>query len=239
MRILEQQANVVAFPTWALLLLLEATMRVALYARVSTSEQDETLQLPRLREFAARAGWEIYKEYTDSATGTTYSRPGWQALMSDARGRFFDRILIVKLDRMMRSVAFLLEELEDLTRHEVQVYVLDIGLIDMKSPGSRLTLTILGAIAEWEAKVISERTKDGLRARKERGQKLGRPRAKLPIHTIALYRIDKHTYKEISQKLGIPISTIQNYRAEINAEMIKILYAYPHLHRPTSLDKKT
>lgn len=198
-------------------------MRVALYARVSTSEQDETLQLPRLRDFAARAGWEIYKEYTDSASGTNCARPGWQALMSDARGRFFDRILVVKLDRMMRSVALLLEELEDLTRHEVQVYVLDVGLIDMKSPGSRLTLTILGGIAEWEAKVISERTKDGLRARRERGQKLGRPCAELPIHKIALLRIEGHTYKGVAQILGIPATTIQNYRAEICTEIERIL----------------
>lgn len=198
-------------------------MRVALYARVSTSEQDETLQLPRLRDFAARAGWEIYKEYTDSASGTNCARPGWQALMSDARGRFFDRILVVKLDRMMRSVALLLEELEDLTRHEVQVYVLDVGLIDMKSPGSRLTLTILGGIAEWEAKVISERTKDGLRARRARGQKLGRPCAELPIHKIALLRIEGHTYKGVAQILGIPATTIQNYRSEICAEIEHIL----------------
>lgn len=190
-------------------------MRVAIYARVSTSDQDELLQLPRLRDYAGRAGWEIFREYTDSATGKNCDRPGWRALMSDARGRFFDRILIVKLDRMMRSVRILLDELEDLDRHEIQVYALDIGLLDLRSPSSRLLLTVLGSIAEWEGEMISVRTKEALAARKARGQALGRPAADLPIHMIVLRRLRGDTWKKIADDLNLNVSTVKNHKKEI------------------------
>lgn len=142
--------------------------------------------------------------------------------MSDARGRFFDRILIVKLDRMMRSVRILLDELETLDRHEVQVYALDIGLLDLKSPSSRLLLTVLGSIAEWEGEMISTRTKEALAARKARGQALGRPAADLPIHMIALHRLQGKTWNHIAQDLNLNVSTIKNHKKEIEDEIAEI-----------------
>lgn len=135
--------------------------------------------------------------------------------MSDARGRFFDRILIVKLDRMMRSVRILLDELEDLDRHEIQVYALDIGLLDLRSPSSRLLLTVLGSIAEWEGEMISVRTKEALAARKARGQALGRPAADLPIHMIVLRRLRGDTWKKIADDLNLNVSTVKNHKKEI------------------------
>ena len=57
-------------------------MIVALYARVSTILQDELIQLPRLREVAAQRGYQIYKEYTDEASGKDGNRPGWKALIA-------------------------------------------------------------------------------------------------------------------------------------------------------------
>lgn len=207
-------------------------MKVALYARVSTNDQDETLQLPRLRDYAGRAGWEVVQEYTDTATGKNCDRPGWTALMSDARRRHFDRILIVKLDRMMRSVRILLDELEQLRAYEVSVFVLDIGLLDLDSPGSRLLLTVLGSIAEWEGEIISQRTKDALAAKKARGEALGRPAADVPIHRVALLRLTNHTWEDISLLTGLKSSTIRNHMREIHEEMDKIREDYRELCPP-------
>lgn len=197
-------------------------MRVAIYARVSTDDQDETLQIPRLQEYAANAGWEVVQIYQDQSTGKNINRPGWQHLMSDARRHHFDRILITKLDRMMRSVGLLLEELSILDRFEIQVVTLDFGIIDLKSPGNRFTMTILGAIAEWEAGIISDRTKEALAARKARGEKLGRPRVELPLRTIALRRIEGQTWTKIAEDLGLKAQTIRIHKAEVDEEIRKI-----------------
>ena len=194
-------------------------MKVALYARVSTNDQDESLQLPRLRDYAGRAGWDVVGEYSDTATGKNCDRPGWLAMMSDARARAFDRILVTKLDRMMRSIRILLDELEQLTAYEVQVFALDIGLLDMKSPGSRLLLTVLGSIAEWEGEIISLRTKEALAQRKARGEKLGRPAADIPLHQVALLRLTGRTWKDISLQTGVNVSTLRNHINAIEKEM--------------------
>lgn len=198
-------------------------MKVAIYARVSTDDQDETLQIPRLQEYAANAGWEVVQIYTDQSTGKNINRPGWQHLMSDARRHHFDRILITKLDRMMRSVGLLLEELTLLDRFEIQVFTLDFGIIDLKSPGSRFTMTILGAIAEWEGGIISTRTKEALEAKKARGEKLGRPRIQLPLHSIALRRIRGDTWNKIAEDLGLKLPTMRSHMEEIQQEIQKVV----------------
>lgn len=197
-------------------------MKVAIYARVSTGDQDETLQIPRLQQYAANAGWEVVQIYTDQSTGKNINRPGWQHLMSDARRHHFDRILITKLDRMMRSVGLLLEELTLLDRFEIQVFTLDFGIIDLKSPGNRFTMTILGAIAEWEGGIISARTKEALEAKKARGEKLGRPKIDLPIHTIALRRIEGQSWAKIARELGFKTATLSNRHEEVEVEIERI-----------------
>lgn len=77
-------------------------------------------------------------------------------------------------------------------------------------------------VAEWERDIISERTKEALRAKKEKGVVLGRPSAKLPIHTIALMRVAGKSWSSISLELRIPRSTLKNYRKEIEEECIKV-----------------
>ncbi len=79
-------------------------MLVALYARVSTKKQDETNQLPFLRNLSANRGYEVYNEYSDEASAKDVNRPGWKALMQDASEHKFDAILVTKLDRVMRSL---------------------------------------------------------------------------------------------------------------------------------------
>lgn len=79
--------------------------RVALYARVSTTDkgQDPELQLRELREYAQRRGWRIASEYVDNGvSGASESRPQLNALMKAARQRRFDAVLVWKLDRFGR-----------------------------------------------------------------------------------------------------------------------------------------
>lgn len=162
----------------------------AIYARVSTHKQDELLQLPRLRDAAGARGLDVWKEYTDEASGKDGNRPGWQELKKDARAGRFSILLVVKLDRIMRSVPALYTDLTELAASGVTVVCLDQGTLDLSSPQGKLIIAVMGAVAEWERDVISERTKAALEAKRTSGVKLGRPKSDFPTHKAALLRID-------------------------------------------------
>lgn len=175
-------------------------MIVALYARVSTSDQDERLQLPRLRD-----------------------RPGWQALLSDARAHRFDAVLVTKLDRVMRSLQLFLQELEDFRSMRISIISLDYGNLDPASASGHLTISFLAAIAQWEREINSERTKEALAAKRANGVTLGRPkRSDLPIHKIALMRVDGKSWRQIAAALDIPEATIRKRTDDIILEMESI-----------------
>ena len=197
-------------------------MIVALYARVSTDSQDETLQLPRLREYAARMGFEVFREYSDKASGRNADRPGWKALLSDARRREFDAIIVVKLDRIMRSLAQMLEVFESFNTLGIEIITLDQGPLNLTSSMGKLMAKLLAMLAEWEAEIISDRTKEGLAARRAKGVKLGKPKRDIPIHTIALYRLDDKSWAEIARILDIPRTSLNSRRKEIEQEIENI-----------------
>ena len=197
-------------------------MKVAIYSRVSTHDQDEQLQVPRLRDFCNRLGYEIYKEYSDVASGKNANRPGWKALQSDARRREFEAVVVVKLDRIMRSLVQLLDVLHDFEARRISIITLDQGTIDMSSANSRLQISIIAMVAEWEREIIGERTKEALRAKKARGEVLGRAPAKFNVRMAALLRLDGRTWFEIAAKVGVNPSTLKNHRKEIEEEMERI-----------------
>lgn len=197
-------------------------MKVAIYARVSTHDQDELLQVPRLEAYCERVGYQVVRKYTDEASGKDANRPGWRSLLSDARRGDFEAVIVTKLDRIMRSLNQLLSVLQEFEKRRISIITLDQGVIDLASANSRLQVGIIAMVAEWEREIISERTKEALRAKKEKGVVLGRPSAKLPIHTIALMRVAGKSWSAISLELRIPRSTLKNYRKEIEEECIKV-----------------
>lgn len=190
-------------------------MRVALYARVSTADQDEMLQLPRLREAAEVRGWEIVGEYMDEASGRDANRPGWNRLKKDIRTLHADAVMVVKLDRMMRSLKGFLDELEGFRRMGVRIVSLDYGDLDPSDPTGQLVIRFMASLAEWEREIISERTKAALDTKRKQGVKLGRPSSDLPIQKLALMRSQGMSWTEISRTTGIPRSTIMGHREEI------------------------
>jgi len=91
-----------------------STPRVAIYARVSTTDQSTDPQLLDLRRYVSERGWTSFKEYTDNGiSGTTDSRPTLNALMNDAKKRRFDVVLVWRFDRFARSTRHLINALEE------------------------------------------------------------------------------------------------------------------------------
>lgn len=198
-------------------------MKVALYARVSTHDQDERLQLPRLRSVAQLRGYEIAGEYSDEASGRDSNRPGWKALLSDARRGEFNAVLVVKLDRVMRSLRIFLRELEDFRSMNIQIISLDYGDLNPANASGKLLIQFMAAIAEWEREINSERTREALRQKAAQGIILGRPRKDMPLHKIALLRAQEKPWREIAELTGIPESSIRGRKKEIEEEVRRIV----------------
>lgn len=150
-------------------------MRVAIYLRVSTQDQSTGMQRTDLEAFARARSWEITHIFEDKATGTNGNRPQLHALMSSARERKFDVLLIWKLDRLFRSIKGLVVALQEFNDLGIQFVSLK-DQIDMSTASGRLMTHIIGAFAEFEASLIRERVKAGLNAAKSKGTRLGRPK---------------------------------------------------------------
>src|SRR3954452_16707682 len=149
--------------------------RTALYLRVSTADQKPDLQYDGLRSYAALAGLDIVQDYCDVAvSGRREGRPQLNALMAAARKHEIDCVLVWKFDRFARSTRHLLTALEEFDHLGVRFISVQ-DQIDTESPMGRAMFTIIGAMAELESSLISERVTAGMRAAEARGKHLGRP----------------------------------------------------------------
>jgi DNA invertase Pin-like site-specific DNA recombinase len=140
---------------------------------VSTGDQHLETQLLDLRELAKQRGLEIVREYSDVISGAKSKRPGLDQLMSDARRRRFDVVLVAAFDRIARNVRHFLEVLDELSHLDIQFISLREN-IDTGGPLGRAMLTIIGAISELERSLIVERVKAGMRRAKLEGRRIGR-----------------------------------------------------------------
>ncbi len=156
-------------------------MRVALYARVSTTDQSVDPQLDALRSYATARRLEVAEEYIDhGVSGSKDRRPALDEMMAKAKRRSFDAVAVVKLDRLARSTRHLTQLAAELEALGVDLIVTDQG-IDTSTPAGRLLFNVLAAIGEFELDLVRERTRAGLRAARKRGKRLGRPKAVIPL----------------------------------------------------------
>ena len=124
-------------------------MRAALYARVSTLDQEPENQLAELRRYAAARGWEVAEYVDHGVSGSEARRAALDALLRDARRRRFDVLVVWRLDRLGRNLRHLVTLLDDLQALGVAFVSLGEG-IDCTTPAGRLQLHILAALAEFE-----------------------------------------------------------------------------------------
>jgi DNA invertase Pin-like site-specific DNA recombinase len=146
-------------------------MRVAIYARVSKSDQNPESQLHELREFANRRKFKLHEEYVDTVTGVVERRPAqteYNRLLKDAHQRRFDCVLVWKFDRFARSLRSLLDALKTFDALGIH-FISATQQIDTTTPMGRLFFGIVGCFAEFERELIVERTRAGLANAKRKG----------------------------------------------------------------------
>lgn len=145
-------------------------MKVAIYARVSTSEQDAHKQVLAIKDYCSRQGFIVYKVYMDVISGTKSSRPAFNDLLSDMRHYRFNAIAVTKLDRIGRSLSHLLSLFDEIKKKNVNFIAITQN-IDTTTAAGTLLFQIMGAFAEFERNIISERTKEGLKNAKGVGKR--------------------------------------------------------------------
>jgi len=123
-------------------------------------------------------------------------------MLKDARAHRFDAILIVRIDRLGRSVRNLHNLLAELRHHGVELICTDQD-IDTSSPTGKLLFTILGAVSELELELIRERTKDGLARAIAQGKRLGRPPFAINTDEILKLRAEGLSLRQIAEKVGM------------------------------------
>lgn len=197
-------------------------MKVALYARVSTKDQDTTHQIDRLQEEAVLRGWQIAGIFVDhGVSGKNDNRPQWQMMLKLAgieknkmtRSKI-DAVVVTKLDRVMRSLTHLENIINLLDSQQVGIICVDQGINTRSEDMSqRLIRQILGAVAEWEREMIVTRVEDGIEKAiihgTKSGKPFGRPKTELPAECLADIESGM-SLRKASAKYNIPLSTLSD-----------------------------
>src|SRR5579872_1907612 len=191
------------------------TIRVALYARVSTINhgQDVNMQTRELRQFAEARGWQITSEYIDAGvSGSKDSRPELNRLMADAHKRRFDVVCVWRFDRFARSVSHLLRALETFKALGID-FVSYSEQMDTSTPAGKMVFTVLAAVAELERGLIVERVRAGLRNARAKGKRLGRPKVIVDTSRIASLRARDCSWRTIARQVGCSARTARRLGA--------------------------
>jgi len=185
-----------------------ATKLVALYARVSTTDQHPGMQVDELRRVCAQRGWQIVGEYVDAGhSGSKDRRPELDRLMGDVNRGKIGIVLVWRFDRFARSVRHLVTALEDFRARSVDFISVMDG-IDTSSPAGRFTFHVIAAVAELERKLIRERTRAGIAAARRRGAQVGRPRVKIDIVRAKALMTSGQSFRQAARILGIGTATL-------------------------------
>ena len=150
-------------------------MRAAIYARVSTADQ-QTLpfQIQRLEEYVATRAWTITQQVEEQASGAKDNRPKRAEILKAVRRREIEVVLVWKLDRWGRSLADLATTLNELLELGVGLVSLT-ETLDFTTPSGRAMAGLLGVFADYERELIRERVKAGIAHARANGKPHGRP----------------------------------------------------------------
>jgi DNA invertase Pin-like site-specific DNA recombinase len=184
-------------------------MKTAIYARVSTLDQEPENQLQELRRYVEARGWTSVEYVDRGVSGAKDRRPALDRLFEDARRRRFDAVVCWRLDRLGRSLRHLITLLEELQALGVAFVSLAEG-IDATTPAGKLQMHILGAIAEFERARIAERVRAGLQRARNAGRRLGRPKRAVSIAD--LLRTEDLSVRAAARVLGVSPAVLHRAR---------------------------
>ena len=187
--------------------------RVGLYARVSTHDQQTLpLQMRAMREYAAKRGWAIAVQIKEVGSGAA-ERKLRENLLTAARRREIDVVLVWRLDRWGRSLVDLVVTLKELAELVVSFVSLTEAL-DLTTPTGRAMAGLLSVFAEFEHEILRERIRAGIAEARLKGKRFGRPltAAKKAGQIRKLYRAGV-SKAEIARRLQIGRTSVRRILA--------------------------
>jgi putative DNA-invertase from lambdoid prophage Rac len=183
--------------------------RTFLYCRVSTANQFTENQVQEVKA----AGFEVHAkrvvEETISGSVAAKQRPGFQKLQD--RMEHGDVLIVTKLDRLGRNAMDVRQTVESLADSGVRVHCLALGGVDLTSAAGKMTMQVLGAVAEFERDLLIERTQQGLKRAKAEGKRLGRPEATETTVSVKRLKAQDKTQAQVAAELGIGIATVKRH----------------------------
>jgi putative DNA-invertase from lambdoid prophage Rac len=183
--------------------------RTFLYCRVSTSTQFTENQVQEIKA----AGFDVQTgrvvEETISGSVAAKERPGFQKLLE--RMESSDVLIVTKLDRLGRNAMDVRQTVEHLATTGIRVHCLALGGVDLTSAAGKMTMQVLGAVAEFERDLLIERTQAGLRRAKAEGKKLGRPAANDTTASVQRLKAMDMTQVQVASELKIGIATVKRH----------------------------
>ena len=187
--------------------------KVAIYCRVSTTDQSCERQERDLLEYAQQAGYEVVGVWKETASGSKDNRLQRKQVISLAQAHKIDGVLVTELNRWGRSTIDLITTLQDLAHWRVSVIATTGLQFDLTTPQGKLIASVMSSLAEFERDLVRERVRSGLAAAKAKGKKLGRQpgqRIKADKYTPQVLQMvgEGHSYRRIAQSLHLSKTTV-------------------------------
>jgi DNA invertase Pin-like site-specific DNA recombinase len=189
-------------------------MRVAVYARVSTHDQQTLgMQVDAISASIKDRGWNITKSVEDVGSGAK-GRPRRESLLKAARRREIDVVVVWRLDRWGRSLPDLMMTLRELTDLGVGFVSLTEAL-DLTTPTGRAMAGMVAVFAEFEREILRERVRAGIAQARKEGRPHGRPRtASLKVDEVHRLKAERVSQSEIARRLGIGRTSVRRILAK-------------------------
>ena len=187
-------------------------MKAVIYARVSTDRQESMNQIAELREYAARQGWDIVREYVDEDVRGKDRKPQLEALLEGAHQRRFDVAIFWALDRLTRTgVKDAIDILHRLGSSGVDFVSFRESYLTSLGPFRDMVVGILATIANVETVRMSERIRSGLSRAKAEGKHVGRPKAVYSVSPgeIVRERTQGASWGSLASKHGLPRTSVR------------------------------
>lgn len=182
-------------------------MRAALYARVSTKDQNCALQLTDLRRYAERMNWDA-TEYVEKASSVK-KRPVFDRMIADARAGRIDVVVVWRIDRFARSMKDFVTTTLELAAWRVRLVStqenVDSG---NENPFAQFMLKLLALLAELERNIIVERVNAGVAEAKRQGKHCGRPAKIFRRDEAARLRQSGLSWRAVAKRLNVPLATV-------------------------------
>jgi len=185
--------------------------KVALYARVSTTDQSVDAQLNDLREYLRNRGWSNVQEFIDiGESGAKDSRPAWNQLWDAIRKRRINVLCVHALDRLGRSLPHLVKIISTLSEQNINLVSFRENL-DLGTAQGRMLAGLFSVLASYELEMIRERTRAGMRAARAKGSQIG-PRKRFFDKAKAAEMRDQGVGQiRIAKALGVGIGRVNEW----------------------------